>query len=172
MDICEESQEIIDWMIPRGPIDWHRVADSFNWDCDLAPLIWIAKQPDCDRGTAVTMFNLSEPHVILPELSAMRAGEVLNYLPEEELVALLETLIAGAEAGYYSTRTFRVGESAESMIRSIQESLRHPHFADRDWDIPEIFFDTVSDGLVVDSTGFEEGTPPEVFEAYCRRMGY
>jgi len=49
------------WLKERGPNDWHEVANAYNWDREIAPLVWIVSQPTCDRATAATLFWRSSP---------------------------------------------------------------------------------------------------------------
>ncbi len=46
----------------RGtPDDWHRAVPNWNWDDGIAPLLWIIRQRDCDKATALRAFYLSRP---------------------------------------------------------------------------------------------------------------
>ncbi len=48
------------WLAGRlrsaNPDEWHAFATQWNWDNGLAPLIWIAKRPECDRATAAHIY--------------------------------------------------------------------------------------------------------------------
>ncbi|NOT73132.1 MAG: DUF4274 domain-containing protein [Hyphomicrobium sp.] len=52
---------MIEWLKANGPREWHCVATSWNWDMYHEPLHWILDQPNCDRGTAVTLLWLADP---------------------------------------------------------------------------------------------------------------
>jgi len=68
MDENENSiREQIAWLENASPDDWHRAVLDFNWDWDIDPLFWIARQPECDKATALTMFWMGQPayHLIL-----------------------------------------------------------------------------------------------------------
>lgn len=70
MDENEKSiREQIAWLETASPDDWHRAVLDFNWDWDIDPLFWIARQPQCDKATALTMFWMGQPayHLILVE---------------------------------------------------------------------------------------------------------
>jgi len=43
------------------PDELHRYACSYNWDDGPEPMHWVAERPDCDLGTAVTVFWLTSP---------------------------------------------------------------------------------------------------------------
>ena len=53
------------WYVDRlrssTPDEWHDAARHWNFDYDLAPLIWILRQPMCDKATALQIFYLLEP---------------------------------------------------------------------------------------------------------------
>ena len=45
-----------------GPEDWHRFALGANWDMHEPELFeWIARQPDCDKATALVLFWKASP---------------------------------------------------------------------------------------------------------------
>jgi hypothetical protein len=44
-----------------GPDDWHHFVFHRNWDRGLDPLLWIIRQPACDKATALLAFYLSLP---------------------------------------------------------------------------------------------------------------
>lgn len=54
-------QQQIAWLEKASPDDWHRAVLDFNWDWDIDPLFWIARQPQCDKATALTMFWKGQP---------------------------------------------------------------------------------------------------------------
>jgi hypothetical protein len=62
MDENERSiKQQIAWLETASPDDWHRAMLDFNWDSDIDPLFWIARQPQCDKATALTIFWLGQP---------------------------------------------------------------------------------------------------------------
>ncbi|MGX5801798.1 DUF4274 domain-containing protein [Bradyrhizobium sp. Arg314] len=68
MDENEKNiREQIAWLEKASPDDWHRAVLDFNWDWDIDPLLWIARQSQCDKATALTMFWMGQPayHLIL-----------------------------------------------------------------------------------------------------------
>jgi hypothetical protein len=44
------------WLRSASPDEWHAMAAGWNWDNGAAPLIWIARQPDCDKATALLIY--------------------------------------------------------------------------------------------------------------------
>lgn len=51
-----DATRTIAWLQDQTPETWHKIACSWNYDADDAPLTWILTQPDCDRGTAAQVF--------------------------------------------------------------------------------------------------------------------
>ncbi len=44
------------YLASAAPEDWHQVAWNWNWDAGEDSLRWIARQPNCDRGTALLLY--------------------------------------------------------------------------------------------------------------------
>jgi hypothetical protein len=47
------------------PDERHVAADIWNWDYSHAPLLWMIRQPDCDKATALTIFFKGQPFYYL-----------------------------------------------------------------------------------------------------------
>ena len=46
------------WLAKQTPAIWHEVVMSWGeWDTDLSPIEWIAHQSNCDRATAILIFE-------------------------------------------------------------------------------------------------------------------
>ncbi len=68
--VCTELQKRV--LFPKArkgfetvestPDEMHSVAQRYNWDWGLAPLKWIAKHAQCDRGTALMIYWMGSPH--------------------------------------------------------------------------------------------------------------
>lgn len=57
---------IIEWLKRQGTAEWHGYVERHQWDGGTtAPLDWIVAQPDCDAGTAATIFWMGEPDYYL-----------------------------------------------------------------------------------------------------------
>jgi hypothetical protein len=66
--LTEKDREhwIIDWLERNGPAEWHGYVERHQWDGgSTAPLDWIVAHPQCDAGTAATIFWMSEPDYYL-----------------------------------------------------------------------------------------------------------
>ncbi len=48
-------------IVPSSPAEMHARVARYNWDWGLGPLKWIAKHPQCDRGTALMIYWQGSP---------------------------------------------------------------------------------------------------------------
>ena len=149
-DVSDE--ELIEWLATRGPREWHICAADWNWDKGLGPLVWILRQPGCDRGTAICIFARGEPGIFekYESLEALRAKE--GYYPEqaEMLIELCERWAAGRYADYRF--------DPEDDVRGV--------FPERmPWPVPEDLARAKARGERLDHSGWEEGVPKELFQA-------
>lgn len=51
------SDQLQDWMAKQSPDTWHKIAMSWQYDCEATPLLWMVNQPACDFGTACQIFG-------------------------------------------------------------------------------------------------------------------
>ena len=110
------QSDAVAWLATQNPTVWHYVACNWDWDWGVEPLMWIAQQPECDAGTAATLF--------------WKSGEAEDYLPFGDaeptedydiLVADMAELIAGRfEREEYGPTQF-----------AFDERLVLPHFPAR-----------------------------------------
>jgi hypothetical protein len=75
-----DIKQQIPWLENASPDDWHRAVLDFNWDWEIDPLFWIARQPECDKATALTMFWLGQPAFYLI-LAVENGGSDANQDP-------------------------------------------------------------------------------------------
>jgi hypothetical protein len=55
----------VHWLIHQAtPDDWHLAVLDWNWDYGIEPLLWIIRQKECDKATALTTFYLSRPGIL------------------------------------------------------------------------------------------------------------
>jgi hypothetical protein len=52
----EPAARLAAWLRGASPDEWHAMAADWNWDNGDEPLIWIARQPDCDKATALLIY--------------------------------------------------------------------------------------------------------------------
>lgn len=102
---------LMGWLAERGPDDWHEVANSYNWDRSVDPLVWIVSQPDCDRATVSALFWRASPDHALGCQTAEEARKAYNLEGYLVVSAIREQLekggysrseIAGGDASFYT----------------------------------------------------------------------
>jgi hypothetical protein len=55
-------QAIAHWLQHEAdPDGWHHFVFHHNWDHGLDPLLWVIRQPACDKATALLAFYMSRP---------------------------------------------------------------------------------------------------------------
>lgn len=52
----EYSQPLLEYMKTQGPEEWHRIAYDYNEAVGWEPLLWLIRNPACDRGTALMLY--------------------------------------------------------------------------------------------------------------------
>jgi hypothetical protein len=145
----EESEEakLLAWLKTRGPADWHRCACSWNWDQPFEVLNWIIRQPNCDAGTAITLFARGEPSYYaqfktLAEIEA-KAGWAM------ETVRFLIEICERWQAGQYSSWRFRPDQLPELDPDSLP------------WPVPATLARAEARGKMLNFGAWSEGFPPE-----------
>ncbi|TFI56369.1 DUF4274 domain-containing protein [Sphingomonas parva] len=144
------EEELLAWLQQRGPDDWHRSACSWNWDQDFAPLLWIIRQPECDAGTAITLFARGEPsyYAQFETMAALEAGA--GYMMDT--VRFLIEICERWAAGQYQHYGFR------------PDALPHLTPNSLPWPVPDSLAQAEAHGEELDFSGWTEGYPPEFFE--------
>jgi hypothetical protein len=52
---------LIKYLEKSSPEEWHQIAWNWNWDNGIEPLLWIIRQPQCNKGTALLIYWYSGP---------------------------------------------------------------------------------------------------------------
>ncbi len=73
-DDAELGRKLAAWLRSASPDEWHTMASGWNWDNGAEPLIWIARQPDCDKATALLIYWRFEPSYYAAE----------NFIPPDK----------------------------------------------------------------------------------------
>lgn len=141
-----EQARLLAWLKGASPADWHRCACTWNWDQPFDAIRWIIRQPQCDAGTAVTLFARGEPSYYaqfadMAELEA-KAGFMI------ETVRFLIEICERWQAGQYSAWRF--------MPDQLPELDPGP----MPWPVPASLARAGAKGEKLDLTGWGEGFPP------------
>lgn len=137
----------LEWLRGAQPIDWHRSVLTFNFDADLAPLVWIASQPRCDLGTAITIYYMGQPDFFAQYDSMAEIEAQVGYeLPTAELLELI--------ANSVSEGLYRDANLKPYIIERRNEKAGTPP-----WHVPSALRNPKMIGLDVLPVGFIEGLP-------------
>ena len=159
---------LIEWLGTRDPDDWHRVARSYNWDDDLAPLLWILRQDNCERATAQYIFWISQPY----DMIDMIDDEKTAYLVEDGY-ALVKEICERWIIGKYHKSTIAqdLGTDKDNQdgmtgfLDELRAKGRHPI------EVPLDICDTlVGRSIDLNEGQFEEGWPEELFDKLWRKQ--
>jgi hypothetical protein len=60
-DNDDEVDIFLGWLQENGPDEWHRWACNWNMDHGIDLFEWIVAQPNCDKGTALTIYYRAQP---------------------------------------------------------------------------------------------------------------
>ena len=141
--------ELLAWLKKAGPADWHRCACTWNWDQPFDALEWIVRQPDCDAGTAVTLFARGEPSYYAQFASLAEVEAKAGYMMET--VRFLITICERWGAGLYPAWRFRPDQLPELDPGSLP------------WPVPETLARAEAKGEPLDLSGWTEGFPAELY---------
>jgi hypothetical protein len=93
------------------PEEWHAYVYGHNWDDGLAPLLWIVRQPRCEKATALLAFYMCRPGGYLDY--AFNPCNVPNHSREalDLILEIRERFLAGA----YTTATIAF-DAAQALL--------------------------------------------------------
>ena len=172
---------LIWWLERQGPDELHRVALGWNWDCSTRPLRYSVDRPDCDKGTALTIFYSAEPERFASHNPSgpYHQADYQPYFREalkpsdddflfEDGLWLMRRISENWATGRYTTFDFYPGENAVHWL------TRHPPHArprpdNMPWPIPADLCTAVPQGERLATDDFDEGFPRELVEALEQR---
>ncbi len=121
------------WLSRQSPADWHEIATKFDWDLpDLSPVLFIAKQPDADRASIMSM--VLEQDLPLIERLAQDSGQNSFRDNAPQVAELLDLISMGFEKGWYRDQRFRLSHAQAALARTrvALNTLEH----DQMWKFP------------------------------------
>lgn len=78
-----------------NPLEYHYIADIYNWDDGVEVLSWIINNPLCDTGTAKMIFWRAQPSYYTQFLTKEEADF------DREVFELIKTIIEKIQTGFY-----------------------------------------------------------------------
>jgi hypothetical protein len=94
---------MLSWLPDQTPAVWHQIAMSWNWGDGIEPLDWIVAQPNCDKGTAQTIFWNGEP----VEYAGLEGGRKTVPAYRHDVYDLLASIVKRWNDDYYGSWRYR-----------------------------------------------------------------
>lgn len=165
----------------RDPAQLHRAALNWNWSRDTRPLRHIVDRPDCDKGTALSIFFLAEPDRYAnhnlggPYHDPNYHKPINDPLPHrddiwriDEPIWLVRRIASNWAAGLYKHYRFFPHESAVFYLTQRPSHLKiNP--TNLPWPIPADLCDAVPQGVHLDANGFGDDYPDALCAVFDRR---
>ena len=166
------------WWLRRqtDPAQLHRAALNWNWDRETWPLRYIVDRPDCDKGTALSIFFSAEPDWYAAHNSTGPYHDP-NYrrlihdpLPEpddisriDEPIWLIRRIASNWAAGLYKTYRYHPNENAVFYLTQRPAHLKISP-TNLPWPIPADLCDSLPQGERLDCRGFEGSDYPDALQ--------
>jgi hypothetical protein len=172
---------LIWWLERHGPDELHKVALAWNWDQDTLPLRYIVDRPDCDKGTALTIFFSGEPNLYAaqnrggpyddPRYQHLFTQELIaspDEIMPEDILWLLRRISENWAAGFYKTYRFFPGENAVFFLTKPPSHLKiSPD--NMPWPVPADLCDSTPQGEMLDILDYGEGYPSLLEDVFAMR---
>ena len=159
-DSDREYDLFLAWLQENGPDEWHRWAIGLNWDYGTELFEWIVAQPNCDRGTALSVYYGAQPDFYAQYASVEEAGDAGN--PDN--VALLVRICEMWGKGAYQTYAYVPSDAAVMEMGQGEDAMR-ALAASVPWDVPESLASARIEGVENAFRGSIDGIPFEMLRA-------
>ena len=160
-DNDDETELFLAWLKDNGPDEWHRWAIDMNWDYGLDLFRWIINQPNCDRGTALSVYYAAQPD-FFEQYASIEAAQDDN--PDHVGITLMLRICEMWRQGAYTTYNYRPGDAAITYLEQGADAMR-ALAQSVPWDVPD---DLATTGIHGEPNRFEmtvDGVPVEMLEA-------
>jgi Domain of unknown function (DUF4274) len=162
--VPRKREILFDWLFAHSSDEWHGMAADWNWDAGFDILGWMISQPECNRATALLIFERAAPHDFFSKWPGVRERYLTN---EKGTYYLCREIIGRWKAGFYTRSEVKLGEEDASSFD--QEKARYETAisefpGDRDGMELPADFNPPATGRVISRTSFAEGVPKELVE--------
>jgi hypothetical protein len=157
--IDDEVDIFLAWLQENGADEWHRWAISWNWDHGTELFEWIVDQPNCDRGTALSLYYNAQPDFYTRYASV----EAIDGIHSES-VDLMMRICERWREGAYQTYAYQPVWSVIEVLAQ-DEKAKLALAAAVPWDVPD---DLARTGVQGEPNEFErtiDGVPVEMLRA-------
>ena len=161
-DPDDEIDLFLEWLKENGPDEWHRWAISWNWDHGTELAEWIVDQPNCDRGTALSLYYMIQPDYYTRYASVEAA--VADGVGHGESIDLVMRICEKWRKGAYQTYAYRPCEGVMEYLTQGKEAMQALAAA-VPWDVPD---DLATAEIQGEPNEFEhtvDGVPVEILRA-------
>ena len=120
-DLSQEEwivRRMLEWLPAQTPEVWHAIALGWNFVYDLAPIEWIARQNECDAGTAQFIFWQMQKSDLFYEFEPVTREPADLRRAYDFAVEIL----ANWRGGFYSSMRFDVGQH---IMTKLCDSITH-----------------------------------------------
>jgi hypothetical protein len=147
------------WLQENGPDEWHRWAVGLNWGYGTELFEWIVAQPNCDRGTALSVYYGAQPGWYAQYATVEEALDAGNPDVVDLMTNICEMWGKGAYPTAYAPSDAAVREMAqgEDAMRALAASVP--------WDVPESLASAKIEGVQNVFQDSFDGVPFEMLRA-------
>lgn len=104
--VLEVVEHELDYKKLQTPEEWHQLALHWNWDDGVEPLLWVTRQPLCDRGTALYIYWGASPTWLYQFKDRMDV--LANEAYSIEIYDLIKEIEVRYTAGFYTRQQIRI----------------------------------------------------------------
>jgi hypothetical protein len=156
----DEIDIFLAWLQENGPDEWHRWAINWNWDHGTEIFEWVLGQPNCDKGTALSVYYAMGPDYYGRYASVAKAKA--DSLDDGEAMAVMMLICEMWDT--YSTYAYRPSEGAVYEMSQGKAAMQKIA-ADVPWSVPDSLATAEIQGEPLDPGRTIDGVPIEMLRA-------
>jgi len=134
-DVDDEIDIFLAWLEENGPDEWHRWAINWNWDHGTDLFRWIVAQPNCDKGTALSIYYGMQPDYFTRFASVEEAKAGIMDAGDE-IVELAKQICQMWREGAYPSYAYQPSEGALTYLTQGEDAML-AIAAGVPWDVPD-----------------------------------
>jgi hypothetical protein len=143
---AEQKEALLSWLGTHAPEDWHLVVSAWNWDNGSRIVMWILRQPDCDRATVQLGFWLNDPSDVFADKATYDRYHSANA--GDSRVAICTELLERWRAGLYVRSEILMSADDLRTVKLFREAYEENTAkfepADLVWSLPDDFTPALS----------------------------
>ena len=162
-EIDDEVDVFLAWLEDNGPDEWHRWAINWNWDHGTELFWWIVTQPNCDRGTALSIYYAAQPDAF-GRYASIEDARANTADIGDDVIGLMIHICQMWAQGAYPSYAYQPSWAALTYLDQGEEAMR-AIAASVPWEVPD---DLAAAGIHGEPNNFErtiDGIPVEMLRA-------